>query len=189
MKKEPPAEKRSPDKNSFGRRARRYAKVSTAMTGLAARLAGQRYLGLNINKPVHARQLMESLGDLKGPLLKIAQLLATIPEALPKEYVLELQKLQAHAPPMGWPFVRRRMMTELGPQWEKKFRSFDKEASAAASLGQVHKAVTLDGIKVACKLQYPDMGSAVVADLKQLKVLLGVFEKYDQSISTSEIQK
>ena len=194
MKKKPQTEKisqekGSPDKSSLGRRMQRYAKVSTTMTGLAARLAGQKYLGLDIDKPAHARQLMESLGDLKGPLLKIAQLLATIPEALPKEYVLELQKLQSQAPPMGWPFVRRRMITELGPQWEKKFRSFEKEASAAASLGQVHKAVTHDGVKVACKLQYPDMESAVTADLKQLKMLLSVFEKYDQAISTSEIQK
>src|ERR1700727_3081676 len=94
-------EKESPDKSSFSRRVKRYAKVSTTMTGLAARLAGQKYLGLDINKPVHARHLMESLGELKGPLLKIAQLLATIPEALPKEYVLELQKLQSPAPPMG----------------------------------------------------------------------------------------
>ena len=194
MKKKPQTEKlslkkSSPDRSSLGRRMQRYAKVSTTMTGLAARLAGQKYFGLDIDKPAHARQLMESLGALKGPLLKIAQLLATIPEALPKEYVLELQKLQSHAPSMGWPFVRRRMIAELGPQWEKKFRSFEKEASAAASLGQVHKAVTLDGVNVACKLQYPDMESAVSADLKQLKILLGVFEKYDQAIATSEIQK
>jgi predicted unusual protein kinase regulating ubiquinone biosynthesis (AarF/ABC1/UbiB family) len=177
------------EKNSLGKRVRRYAKVSSAVTGLAARLAGQKYLGLDINKPVHAKQLMESLGDLKGPLLKIAQLLSTIPEALPKEYVLELQKLQSQAPPMGWNFVRRRMITELGPQWEKKFRSFDKDAAAAASLGQVHKAVTLDGIDVASKLQYPDMSSAVDADLKQLKMFLGAFEAYDRSIATTEIQK
>ena len=156
MKKKPPAEKTStdkssPDKTSLARRVKRYAKVSTTMTGLAARLAGQKYLGLDINKPAHARQLMESLGELKGPLLKIAQLLATIPQALPKEYVMELQKLQSQAPPMGWPFVRRRMISELGANWEKKFRSFDKEASAAASLGQVHKAVMLHGAQVACK--------------------------------------
>jgi len=194
MKKKPQTEKNSPDKNSPDKsslvgRVKRYAKVSTTMTGLAARLAGQKYLGLDINKPAHAKQLMESLGELKGPLLKVAQLLSTIPEALPKEYAAELQKLQSQAPPMGWPFVRRRMMAELGPQWEKKFNSFDKEASAAASLGQVHRAVTLDGENVACKLQYPDMESAVTADLKQLKLLMGVFEKYDQSVGTSEIQK
>jgi len=177
------------DKNSLGKRVRRYVKVSSAVTGLAARLAGQKYLGLDINKPAHARQLTESLGDLKGPLLKVAQLLSTIPEALPKEYVLELQKLQSQAPPMGWNFVRRRMIAELGPQWEKKFRSFDKNAAAAASLGQVHKAVTLDGVDVACKLQYPDMSSAVEADLRQLKMFLGIFETYDRSIATTEIQK
>jgi predicted unusual protein kinase regulating ubiquinone biosynthesis (AarF/ABC1/UbiB family) len=178
-----------PERSTPVQRVKRYAKVSTTMTGLAARLAGQKYLGLDIDKPVHARQLMESLGDLKGPLLKIAQLLATIPQALPQEYAQELQKLQSQAPAMGWPFVRRRMMAELGPDWEKKFKSFEREASAAASLGQVHKAITLDGLQVACKLQYPDMESAVDADLKQLRLFLGMFEKYDQSISTTEIQK
>lgn len=181
--------KSPPEKSSVTQRVKRYAKVSTTVTGLAARLAGQKYLGIDINKPVHARQLMESLGDLKGPLLKIAQLLATIPNALPPEYAAELQKLQSQAPPMGWAFVRRRMMAELGPHWEKKFKVFEKEAAAAASLGQVHKAVTGAGVKVACKLQYPDMASAVEADLKQLKMFLGLFEKYDRSIDTGEVQK
>ncbi len=100
--------------STLGQRVKRYAKVSTAVTGLAARMAGQKYLGLDIDKPEHAKQLMQSLGDLKGPLLKIAQLLSTIPQALPNEYVVELQKLQSQAPPMGWPFVRRRMVSELG---------------------------------------------------------------------------
>lgn len=177
------------EQSSFGRRAKRYVEVSSAMTGLAARLAGQKYLSLDINKPTHAKYLMESLGNLKGPLLKIAQLLATIPEALPKEYAMEMQKLQSQAPSMGWPFVRRRMIAELGSQWEKNFHSFDKEAAAAASLGQVHKAVTLEGVDVACKLQYPEMTSTVEADLNQLKMFLGFFEKYDHSIVTSEIQK
>lgn len=177
------------EKGTVGGRLKRYAKVSTTVTGLAARMAGQKYLGLDIDKPQHARQLMESLGDLKGPLLKVAQLLATIPNALPKEYTLELQKLQSQAPPMGWPFVRRRMAAELGPDWEKRFKSFNKDAAAAASLGQVHRAVTLKGENVACKLQYPDMVSAVEADLKQLKIFMAAFEKYDKSVVTSEIQK
>src|SRR3990170_3930870 len=175
--------------STIGQRVRRYAKVSSAATGLGLRMAGQKYLGLDIDKPAHARQLMESLGELKGPLLKIAQLLSTIPEALPKEYVLELQKLQSQAPPMGWPFVRRRMIAELGSQWEKKFRSFGRQAVAAASLGQVHKAVTLDGQDAACKLQYPDMSSAVEADLRQLKIFLSIFEAYDRSIATTEIRE
>lgn len=182
------AEKDS-EKSTIGGRIKRYARVSTTMTGLAARLAGQKYLGMDINKPEHARQLMESLGNLKGPLLKVAQLLATIPNALPKEYAAELQKLQSQAPPMGWLFVRRRMAAELGRDWESKFKSFEKEAAAAASLGQVHRAMTHDGRQVACKLQYPDMAAAVEADLGQLKLVLGAFEKYDQSVVTSEIQK
>lgn len=177
------------EKGHIGRRIKRYAKVSTTMTGLAARLAGQKYLGMDIDKPIHAKQLMESLGELKGPLLKVAQLLATIPNVLPKEYAAEMQKLQSQAPPMGWLFVRRRMIAELGPDWESKFKSFERDAAAAASLGQVHRAVTHKGEKVACKLQYPDMVSAVEADLKQLGMIMGVFEKYDNSVNTSEIQK
>lgn len=177
------------EKSTAGGRIKRYAKVSATMGGLGLRVAGEKYLGLSIDRPVHAKQLMESLGDLKGPLLKVAQLLSTIPNALPKEYTAELQKLQSQAPPMGWPFVRRRMKAELGEGWEKKFKSFEKEAAAAASLGQVHRAVGLDGAKLACKLQYPDMQSAVEADLKQLKVFLSLFEKYDHSVSTTEIQK
>ncbi|MCK5518144.1 MAG: AarF/ABC1/UbiB kinase family protein, partial [Alphaproteobacteria bacterium] len=189
MKKKSQKSADKTEQSSLGHRVKRYAEVSSTMTGLAARLAGQKYLSLDINKPAHAKHLMESIGELKGPLLKVAQLLATIPEALPKEYAMEMQKLQSQAPSMGWPFVRRRMIAELGSQWEKKFRSFDRKAAAAASLGQVHRAVTLDGIKVACKLQYPEMISTVEADLKQLKMLLGFFEKYDHSIVTSEIQK
>lgn len=175
--------------NSLGGRMKRYAKVSGTVTGLAARLAGQKYLGLEIDKDIHAESLKNALGNLKGPLMKMAQLLATIPEALPAEYAQELQQLQSNAPAMGWPFVRRRMKTELGAGWQDKFQSFEKEAAAAASLGQVHRAVTLEGEKVACKLQYPDMSSAIEADLKQLKLFLGMFEKYDKAVSTEHVQK
>ena len=90
--------------------------------------------------------------------MKVAQLLATIPDALPDEYVRELVTLQANAPAMGWPFVRRRMAGELGPDWQSRFRSFEREAARAASLGQVHRAVALDGTQLACKLQYPGDG-------------------------------
>ncbi len=184
----PKDDKNFKETNSLGGRLKRYAKVSGTMTNLAAKLAGQKYLGLNIEKDIHAEDLKNALGNLKGPLMKMAQLLATIPGALPKEYASELQHLQSNAPPMGWPFVRRRMKTELGVGWQSKFASFEREAAAAASLGQVHKAVTLQGDDVACKLQYPDMASAVEADLKQLKLLLGVFESYDKAVSTKAVQ-
>jgi predicted unusual protein kinase regulating ubiquinone biosynthesis (AarF/ABC1/UbiB family) len=173
--------------NSFGGRVRRYAQVSTAVGGLAARLAGERYLGLTIDRGRHAADLKAALGGIKGPLMKVAQLLATIPDAMPKEYVNELLQLQADAPSMGWPFVKRRMASELGPDWQTRFKSFEREAARASSLGQVQRAVAHDGQRLACKLQYPDMQSAVEADLGQLKLAMSVYERYDRAVSTGEI--
>jgi predicted unusual protein kinase regulating ubiquinone biosynthesis (AarF/ABC1/UbiB family) len=175
------------DDNSLTGRVRRYAQVSTAMGGLAARLAGERYLGLNLDRGRHAAELKAVLGGIKGPLMKVAQLLATIPDALPKEYVQELVQLQANAPAMGWPFVRRRMAGELGADWQTRFRDFDRTAARAASLGQVHRATALDGTPLACKLQYPDMASAVEADLRQLKLAMSLYERYDRAVTTNEI--
>lgn len=183
------APKNEPKENRVSTRLIRYGKVSGAMAGLAAKLAGQRYLGLNIEREEHAEQLMLALGNLKGPLMKVGQILATIPEALPPEYAQAFQQLQSGAPPMGWPFVRRRMKAELGPDWESKFKSFEKQAAAAASLGQVHKAVSHDGRNLACKLQYPDMKAAIEADLQQLKVIFSIYEIYDKAIRTQNIQE
>src|SRR5438132_3727586 len=173
--------------NSLGGRVRRYAQVSTAMGGLAARLAGERYLGLTLDRGLHAAELKAALGGIKGPLMKVAQLLATIPDGLPKEYVRELVQLQANAPAMGWPFVRRRMAGELGADWQSRFGDFERTAARAASLGQVHQATALDGTALACKLQYPDMASAVEADLRQLKLAMSIYERYDRAVTTAEI--
>jgi predicted unusual protein kinase regulating ubiquinone biosynthesis (AarF/ABC1/UbiB family) len=176
------------DENTIRGRVRRYAQVTTAVGGLAARLAGERYLGMPLDRARHAADLKAALGGIKGPLMKVAQLLATIPEALPKEYVQQLVQLQSNAPAMGWPFVRRRMAAELGPAWRAKFASFEQTAAAAASLGQVHRATALDdGAPLAVKLQYPDMQSAVEADLTQLKLVFAVYERYDRAISTGQI--
>ena len=175
------------ERNSLGGRVKRYTKVSGAMAGLAGKLAGQRYFGRDFEKSEHAEQLMTALAGLKGPLMKVGQILATIPEALPPEYARAFQQLQADAPPMGWPFVRRRMRTELGPDWRDKFDHFDKQASAAASLGQVHKATDTQGNQLACKLQYPDMKNAIQADLTQLKWIFSIYRSYDKSINTKYI--
>ena len=173
--------------NRFGGRARRYVQVGSRVGALAARLAGERYLGLKLDRAEHAEGLKQALGGLKGPLMKVAQILATIPDALPKEYAEELQQLQSNAPPMGWLFVKRRMAAELGPDWRSRFADFAHEAAAAASLGQVHRATAKDGMALACKLQYPDMQSAVEADLKQLKLAMSVYERYDKAISTARM--
>ncbi len=174
------------ERATAGGRLKRYARVGGAIGGLAARVAGNRYFGLELDKERHARDLKKALGGLKGPLMKVAQILSTIPDILPAEYVEELSQLQSQAPSMGWLFVRRRMSSELGTDWQMKFANFDKQAAAAASLGQVHKA--FDGKKsLACKLQYPDMQSAVEADLKQLKLIFSIYQRYDRAINTDEI--
>ena len=178
---------RAPDANTALRRVRRYAQVTGAVGGLAARLAGARYLGTGLDQPKHAADLRAALGGLKGPLMKVVQFLSTIPDALPQDYVRELGELQSNAPSMGWAFVRRRMAAELGADWEGKFRHFERQAAKAASLGQVHRATAHDGRALACKLQYPDMAAAVDADLAQLKIVLALYGRYDKAVSTGQI--
>src|ERR1700740_3310809 len=151
---------------------RRFARTSGAVGGIAARVAGERVFGIKTDRASHAEDLKTILGGLKGPLMKVAQFLSTVPDALPAEYATELAHLQANAPPMGWNFVRRRMGNELGTDWEGKFAPFGHEAPAAASLGQVHRARLHDGTDVACKLQYPDMPSTVEADLRQMRLAI-----------------
>jgi len=175
------------DKNSLTGRAKRYVRVGGAVGGLAIRFAGSKFLGIGIDKNRHAGDLKAALGGLKGPLMKVAQIMATIPDALPPEYIEELKQLQTNAPAMGWPFTRRRMASELGPDWRGKFAEFERAAAHAASLGQVHRATAHDGRALACKLQYPDMASAVEADLRQLRLAFALFERYDKAISTDQI--
>ena len=177
------------EQNRFSARMQRYGKVGANVGGVAARIAGRRLFGLDPERDKDAAALAAALGGLKGPLMKVAQLLATIPEALPAEYAAELGQLQSQAPPMGWPFVRRRMAAELGTDWEDRFAEFEHEAAASASLGQVHRAQSHDGRKLAVKLQYPDMQSAVEADLSQLGVLFSLHRRMRPAIETSEMMQ
>ncbi|MGE4480983.1 ABC1 kinase family protein [Acidocella sp.] len=172
--------------NLFGE-MRRMARTSGAVGGIAARIAGERVFGIKTDQARHAEDLKSLLGGLKGPMMKVAQFLSTVPDALPPEYAKQLAELQSNAPPMGWPFVRRRMSSELGADWESKFKSFSREAVAAASLGQVHRAVLPDGREVAVKLQYPDMPSVIEADLRQVKLAMAVYKRMDNAIIQDDI--
>ncbi|KQO67067.1 AarF/ABC1/UbiB kinase family protein [Methylobacterium sp. Leaf89] len=174
--------------NRFSARASRYARVGANVGGVAARMAGAKLFG-GKEAPTNAAALAQALGGLKGPIMKVAQLLATVPDLLPPDYATELQKLQADAPPMGAAFVKRRMIAELGANWQTRFRTFDLKPAAAASLGQVHRATALDGTHLACKLQYPDMQSAVEADLKQLEVAFALHRRMSTWLDTREIAK
>lgn len=180
---------RDSEANRFSARAARYARVGANVGGVAARIAGTKLFGLEGRNATNAEALAKALGGLKGPLMKVAQLVATIPDVVPPEYAAELQKLQSEAPPMGAAFVKRRMQAELGANWRERFREFDLKPAAAASLGQVHRATSLDGAPLACKLQYPDMESAVEADIAQLEILFGLHRRMGAVIDTSEIAK
>ncbi len=179
----------SNEENRFSARAARYVKVGANVGAVAARVAGERLFGVEHDRSRGAADLAAALGGLKGPLMKVAQLLSTIPEALPAEYASELTQLQSAAPPMGPAFAKRRMQAELGPDWATRFSKFDVEATASASLGQVHRATSLDGRALAVKLQYPDMASAVEADLVQLRAIFAIHARMNPAVDTADILK
>ncbi|NDC58050.1 MAG: AarF/ABC1/UbiB kinase family protein, partial [Alphaproteobacteria bacterium] len=165
---------KDPERDRLAARLGRFANVGANVAGAAAAVGAARLFGGDDADRQMAAAVRAALGRSKGPLMKVAQMMATIPDLLPPEYAEELAQLQTNAPSMGWPFVQRRMRGELGADWEDKFTSFEREAAAAASLGQVHKAVALDGRTLACKLQYPEMASAVETDIAQMNNLVGV---------------
>ncbi|MCA1711683.1 MAG: AarF/ABC1/UbiB kinase family protein [Actinobacteria bacterium] len=119
-----------------------------------------------------AEQLFQVLGQLKGGAMKLGQALSVFEAALPEDvaapYRAALTKLQEAAPPLPAASVHRVLADELGPDWRQQFSSFDDTPAAAASIGQVHRAVWSDGREVAVKIQYPGAGPALLGDLKQL---------------------
>ncbi|MFE4398030.1 MULTISPECIES: ABC1 kinase family protein [Streptomycetaceae] len=119
-----------------------------------------------------ADQLFKVLGELKGGAMKFGQVLSVFEAALPEEvagpYRAALTKLQDAAPPMPAAKVHTALAQRLGDDWRGLFREFDDRPAAAASIGQVHKAVWHDGRTVAVKVQYPGAGDALLADLSQL---------------------
>jgi len=176
---------RDEEANRLSARATRYARMGVEAGAFAAKIGASRLNGSG--RVDDARAFADALGSMKGPMMKVAQLLATIPDALPADYSDQLMKLQSQAPPMGAAFVRRRMQAELGPDWRGRFAEFDLTPAAAASLGQVHRAVSLEGEALACKLQYPDMASAVEADLAQLDLIFSLHRRMGPAIDTREI--
>ncbi len=159
----------------------RTAKLATLPLGFAGRTAigfGKRVGG----RPAElvaaevqqrtAEQLFKVLGELKGGAMKFGQAMSIFEAALPEElagpYRVTLTKLQDAAPPMPAATVHKVLAAELGPQWRRRFRSFDDAPAAAASIGQVHRAVWKDGRAVAVKVQYPGAGDALISDFTQV---------------------
>ena len=174
-----------PERDRLSGRVRRFAQVGAGLGRAGAAYGANRVFGGGDGDARNARLIKEALGGLKGPLMKAAQMFATVPDLLPPEFAKEFAELQANAPPMGRGFMRRRMAAELGPEWERRFAAFDAEPSAAASLGQVHRAVSLDGQALAVKLQYPEMQSAVESDLGQLRTLMNLVGRVERGLDAS----
>lgn len=158
----------------------RSARTAGAL-GAAGLRAGLSAAGIRGGADDPAR-LAAALGALKGPLAKVGQWLAHVPDVLPPAYAEALGTLQQQAPPMGPAFVRRRMTAELGLAWRTRFAAFDETPVSAASLGQVHRARLTDGRAVACKLQYPRMESTIRSDMAQVRLLASAWKRIDGAV-------
>jgi predicted unusual protein kinase regulating ubiquinone biosynthesis (AarF/ABC1/UbiB family) len=176
-----------PERDRLTGRLGRFARVGAGVGAAGAAYGANLLFGGDEAEVRNARLIKDALGRLKGPIVKAAQMLSTVPDLLPPELAKELSELQTNAPPMGASFVRRRLAAELGADWTGKFASFEFEAAAAASLGQVHRAVSHEGRPLAIKLQYPEMQSAVESDLAQLGLVFRLFKQLDGSIDPTEI--
>jgi predicted unusual protein kinase regulating ubiquinone biosynthesis (AarF/ABC1/UbiB family) len=182
------------------RRAARAAKLASLPLGVAGRATvglGRRISGRSaeeVSAELQARtaeQLFTVLGELKGGAMKLGQALSVFEAALPEEsaapYREALTRLQEAAPPMSAVTVRGVLNEQFGRRWPDRFASFDEVPAAAASIGQVHRAVWADGREVAVKLQYPGAGRALLADFTQLSRFAWLFAKMSPGLEVKPL--
>jgi predicted unusual protein kinase regulating ubiquinone biosynthesis (AarF/ABC1/UbiB family) len=182
------------------RRAARTAKLASLPLGVAGRATvglGRRMTGRSAEEVTAelqartAQQLFTVLGELKGGAMKLGQALSVFEAALPEQtaapYREALTKLQEAAPPMPAATVHAVLAEQFGKRWPERFRDFDDVPAAAASIGQVHRAVWADGRDVAVKLQYPGAGPALMADLTQLSRMAWLFARLSPGLDVKPL--
>src|SRR5579875_3289187 len=185
------------DKLTSGR-ARRAIK----MGGLASHV-GSNYLWASLRRPFlkqdardkslldthikNARLIVQSSQELRGAFLKLIQMLSMREDILPAEALEVLSLTQASVPPMDYATIADQVQSELGKRPERLFARFERQAFAAASLGQVHRATLLDGREVAVKIQYPGVQETVEQVLKNLKLLLAALRAIAHDLMRQKI--
>ena len=177
---------------------------SARMAALPLRHVGRRAIGIGrrlggmsaedvtaLTQAKTAEQIFSVLGELKGGAMKLGQALSVFESVLPDEmagpYRESLTKLQDSAPPMAIESVHQVLVENLGENWRDRFTSFDDEPAAAASIGQVHRAIWHDGREVAVKVQYPGASGALLADLQQLSRFGRLFAGFFPGIDVRSI--
>ena len=146
--------------------------------------------GIKTDRAGHAEDLKVILGGLKGPLMKVAQFLSTVPDALPAEYAAELAQLQANAPRDGLGFRAPPHGRRAGAGLAVAFSQVSARTPRPRPVsGRCIARRCRTAAMVACKLQYPDMASTVEADLRQLKLAMAVYHRMDSAIQQDEIYK
>lgn len=179
-------------------RARRVLKVGELATSVGTsyvwealkspfRSKGQRQQALLDTHIRNAVRIVESSKELKGAFMKLVQMLSMRDDMLPAEALSVLSVVQSQVPPMAYAEIRAQVKRELGRTPEQLFRAFDEEAFAAASLGQVHRAVLKDGTEVVVKVQYPGVDETVEQDLSNIKALLQVFQMIGRDVMQQKI--
>ncbi len=179
-------------------RTKRVLKVSGVATSV-----GSSYLWERLRKPFrsagdheksmldthirNAMRIVESSTELKGAFMKLVQMLSMRDDILPGEALEILSVVQSQVPPMKYSEIRRQLESEIGGEPEELFGSFDREAFAAASLGQVHRATLKSGEQVVVKIQYPGVDETVDQDLRNIQALLKVFTLIGRDVMQQEI--
>ena len=168
--------------NSSGKRFFKLAGMTASIAGKAAKNS-LKHLSSDENKRIQARselmqdvgiQIADTLGEMKGAVMKVGQIASQYKDVFPPEVASALEKLQKDAPAMPYSEIKAQVERELGAPIKTLFKQFEEQPFAAASIGQVHKAVLANGEPVVVKVQYPDVDKNCDSDLKQVRMALRI---------------